>query len=172
MQIWCIDMPGDRILMHIKRLKRISPQNNLFPSENWRTFNFLLHLFCLCACVQTPMWVMDNPQELVFSFYFVSPRNQTQFIRLVSKHLYLLSHLNGPREHLFCVKKIFALWKSTHCGILLSETQAFHNTLINLMFAPTHCSLRYNFYIIVKNMYSSIISLSICHILPWVSNWL
>ena len=41
--------------------------------------------------------IEDNLRELVFSVHYVGPRDQTHIIRLGGKHLYLVSHLSGPK---------------------------------------------------------------------------
>ena len=53
----------------------------------------LLHSFTFYACVLQSKGIME---EWVLSFQHVGPKDQTQVIRLSSKCLYLLSHLDDP----------------------------------------------------------------------------
>lgn len=130
---------------NIKNYK-VFPFRITCPLEIWRTFKCLLCLFVhVCMCPHTLWRSENNPQELVLSSHFVSPENQAPVIRLGNKHPYLLSPLSGPGEHLFCVTVIYLPNESTKTVVLLlSETQVFHHTLVNLMVDPT-CPLRYNF---------------------------
>ena len=55
---------------------------------------------CVCVCVCVYMQTLeDNFWELAFLFYCVGPRDGTQVVTLVSKQLYLLSHLAGDFSH-------------------------------------------------------------------------
>ena len=55
---------------------------------------------CVCVCVCTSQRVHkeveDNLWESVLFFHDVGPRDQTQVVRLGTKHLYLLSHPAHP----------------------------------------------------------------------------
>lgn len=65
---------------------------------------FFKHLFicvsvCLCMHLATclPMHMCGNQDNLesVLSFHYVSTRSEIEIVRVSSKHLYLLCHLNG-----------------------------------------------------------------------------
>lgn len=55
---------------------------------------------CMYVCMYVCTYAYrseHNLKELLFTFYLVSFRVQTQVTRLVSNHLYLLSHLTISR---------------------------------------------------------------------------
>jgi hypothetical protein len=63
------------------------------------SFFNVLHFIYLCECMHALvlMWRSENSiQESVLSFYHLSPRNQTQVLKLGGCCLYLQSHLTGP----------------------------------------------------------------------------
>lgn len=51
----------------------------------------------MCACTMAHVWRSeDNLPELVPSSYHVGPGNETQVVRLGTRHLSPLNHLAGP----------------------------------------------------------------------------
>lgn len=62
---------------------------------------------CLCVCKD-----QDALQESVLSSYHVGPKDGMQVIRFGSKHLYLLSQLNGPSKLQFSEENMKRLFYS------------------------------------------------------------
>lgn len=70
----------------------------------------------------------DNLQELLFSFYHVSPRDWTQVNRLACKHLYLWSHLEVP-VHFKTDKTSMPSFEETDCMHLVGLSQGLNYIL-------------------------------------------
>lgn len=59
------------------------------------------------SCTTEHMWRSEgDSQEMALYFYYLSSRDQTQVMKLVNKHLCLLSHFTSPslQVALFCFK--------------------------------------------------------------------